>query len=111
MARRPAAAFFMRRCDPAIRPVAPASQERWYFLDRPKVARRKTIYFEKCGGGTTLNCKVLINSDMAMAIVLGGDDEINKGFSGANPESQAITYLESLGYVQVVYWQLPSPAN
>jgi hypothetical protein len=101
----------MLRYGPAIRSMAPASQDRWYFPDRPQVARQKTIYFEKCVGGTTLNCTVLVQSDKAMAIVLGDDKELNRGFSGANSDSQANAYLVSLGYVLVVYWQLPSPAN
>jgi hypothetical protein len=90
--------------------MAPASQDRWYFPDHPKVARQKTIYFEKCVGGTILKCTVLVQSDKSMAIVLGDDKELNRGFSGANSDSQANAYLESRGYVQVVYWQLPSRA-
>jgi hypothetical protein len=85
------------------------SQERWYFPDPPKVAPPKIIYFEKCTAGTILRCKVLVNKPMA--VVLGDEDEIATGFGGANSESQAVAYVESLGYVQAVNWQLPPPAN
>ena len=89
--------------------MEPTSQERWHFPDPPNVARPKMIYFEKRGSGTVLRCQMAVNKEMA--VVWGDEDEIAKGFGGANSESQAVAYVEALGYVQAVDWQLPPPAN
>jgi hypothetical protein len=89
--------------------MVPTSQKRWYFPDPPKVAPPEIIYFEKCTADTILRCQVLVKNPMAIA--LGDEDDIAKGFGGANSESQAVAYVESLGYVQAVDWQLPPPAN
>ena len=70
----------------------------------------KTIYFEKSpGAGVVLRCQVVVVN--FGAFVSGDEDGIEKGFSGANGESQTVKYVEELSYVQAVDWQLPPPAR
>jgi hypothetical protein len=91
--------------------MVPTSQERWYFPDPPKGTRPKKLYFEKYGAGAVLNCQVLVHSPFGFAFAWGDDTEVAKGFWGKDAESQAVKYVEALGYVQSVDWQLPPPAN
>jgi hypothetical protein len=69
------------------------------------------IYFEKYGAGAVFNCQVLIHGPFGFAFAWGDDREVAKGFWGKDAESQAVKYVEELGYVQAVDWQLPPPAN
>jgi hypothetical protein len=69
---------------------------------------QKTIYFEKSpGAGVVLRCQVVVVS--FGAFVYGDENEIATGFSGVDGESQAVKYVEALGYVQAIDWQLPPP--
>jgi hypothetical protein len=89
--------------------MAPTSSERWYFPDPPREIPREILYFEKWAAGTVQRCQILVCS--FGAFVWGDDGELAKGFSGAGGESQAVKYVEELGYVQAVDWQLPPPAR
>jgi hypothetical protein len=67
----------------------------------------KAIYFEKRGAGVILRCQIRVNS--LVAIVFGDNDGIGTSFLKGDLESHAVAYVESLGYVQAVDWQLPPP--
>jgi hypothetical protein len=69
----------------------------------------KKIYFEKnAGAGVVLRCELIVVK--FGAFVYGDEEGIEKGFSGTNGESQATKYVESLGYVPALDWQLPPSA-
>jgi hypothetical protein len=71
----------------------------------------KVTYFEKRGAGVILNCQIIHNRQIAtnndVAVVIGDEEDIAKSFWEPDAEAKAVEYVESLGYVRAVDWQLP----